>query len=75
MTDLKQYDIVRFSEKGTQTIIKRGVSRAEAERICNDPETSSMTASKPRGCNGDEAMIARWHEQNKHWFYGFREAK
>lgn len=71
---MKQYDIIRFSEKGTQKYIKRGVSIEEARRICNDPETSSMTARKPRGCDGDEAMIERWHEKNKHWFYGFREA-
>lgn len=21
---------------------------------------------------GDEAQIARWHEKQKHWFYGYR---
>jgi hypothetical protein len=74
MAKEKEYNIIRFSQAGRRRIVKRGVSHAEAKRICSDPETSSMTARKPRGCDGDEAMQQRWHAQNKHWFYGFEEA-
>lgn len=69
----KQYEVVKFFQKGGNTIIRHSVSLEEAQRICSDPETSSMTASKPKGCDGNEAMIDRWHDKQKHWFYGFRE--
>lgn len=72
--DMKEYDVVKFYQTGKQTTIRHSVSLDEARRICSDPETSSMTASKPTGCDGDEAMIERWHDKQKHWFYGFREA-
>lgn len=69
------YKIVRFyeDESKPKTIIKRGLSLEEAKKWCNDPETSSKTASKPKGCAGDEAQIARWHEKQKHWFDGFTQ--
>ena len=71
----KEYNIICFRQNGIQTIVKRGVSLAEAQRICEDEETSSMTARKPKGCNGDEEMQDKWHKAQKHWFYGFREVK
>lgn len=71
----KQYDVVRFSQAGRRRIVRRGVSLAEARRLCSDPETSSMTARKPQGCDGDEAQIERWSEKQKHWFWGYEEAK
>lgn len=71
----KTYSIVRFSQSGKQRVQKRGLSLAQAQKHCEDPDTSSMTARKPRGCNGDEKMIQRWHDNNKHWFDGYREEK
>jgi hypothetical protein len=65
------YNVVRFAQAGGRRIIKRNVTLKEAQEICNDPETSSHTARKPQGCDGDEAMIDRWSEKQKHWFYGY----
>lgn len=69
------YKIVRFYENtpGYRRIIKRGLTIEQAKAHCNDPETSSMTAKSPRGCGGNEAKIAKWHEQQRHWFDGFEE--
>lgn len=69
---MKMYEVVRFTQKGRQSVITTGLTETEAQKICSDPETSSMTARSPRGCNGNEKTIAKWHEQNKHWFYGYR---
>lgn len=64
--------IKRFYEDNSPArIIKTGLTLEEAKAHCNDPETSSMTARAPRGCEGDEERIAEWHEQKKHWFDGF----
>lgn len=70
------YNIVRFyeNENKRRRVMRRGLTLEEARRHCNDPETSSETASRPRGCAGNEAMIARWHEGKKHWFDGFERA-
>lgn len=71
-----KYEIVRFYEDDrANRVVKRGLSREEAQAWCQDPETSSMSASKPRGCANDPEMIERWHEQQKHWFDGWREMK
>lgn len=69
----KLYEVVRFRENGTQRVQKRNLTLKQAQDWCNDPETSSMTASSPRGCHGSQKLIDKWHEQNKHWFDGFRE--
>lgn len=66
------YEVVRFRQKGNQTVITIGLTEQEAQKICQDPETSSMTARKPKGCDGDEKQIQRWHKELKHWFYGYR---
>lgn len=72
---MQLYNIVRFYENGKSSrIMRRGLTLEEARRHCNDPETSSMTASKPKGCANDEAQIARWHKSQKHWFDGFERA-
>lgn len=71
----KLYNIINFPQGNKRArIIKRNVTLAEAQRICNDPETSSTTARKPKGCEGDEAIIERWNEKQKHWFYGYDDA-
>lgn len=78
---MTEYEVIRFSQNGRQRLIKGGVSLSEAQKICSDPETSSMTATAPRGCKQrnsnmiNQAKVQRWHDLNKHWFYGYREAK
>lgn len=72
---MKQYNVYRYSQNSYPRLIKHGLSIVEATELCSDPETSSLTARKPKGCDGDEAMIQRWHNTNKHWFYGFEEAR
>lgn len=64
------YEVVKFNQEGRQTIIKSGLSLGEAQRICSDPESSSMTARN--SCDGNEKKIANWHDKQSHWFYGFR---
>ena len=73
---MKQYCIKQFYEDGRlPRIVQKGLSLEEARAYCDDPESSSMTASKPRGCAGDKAQIERWHEKQKHWFYGFESVE
>lgn len=72
---MRFYRIKRFYEDGRRPrIIRKGLTLEEAKKHCNDPETSSETASAPRGCAGNEAKIKQWHERKKHWFDGFEEA-
>lgn len=68
----ERYEVVKFSQTGKTQVITIGLTELEAQKICQDPETSSMTARKPRGCDGDVAQIERWHSESKHWFYGYR---
>lgn len=69
---MTMYEVVKFTQLGKQTVITIGLTLNEAQKICNDPEASSMTARKPKGCNDDIAMQERWHKAEKHWFYGYR---
>jgi hypothetical protein len=69
---MKMYEVVKFTQKGRQTVIRTGLTEQEAQKICSDPETSSMTAKGPRGCENNEKKIATWHKNNQHWFYGYR---
>lgn len=66
------FEVVKYSQSGKPQVMRIGLTEQEAQKICQDPETSSMTARKPKGCDGDEKQIARWHEKQKHWFYGYR---
>lgn len=71
MDDL--YEIVRFYQSDRKARVqKRNLTLEQAQAWCADPETSSVTASKPKGCQSDDKQIKRWHEQQKHWFDGFR---
>lgn len=64
------YNIVRmyYNNGGrvTRRIIKRNVSLAEARRHCNDPETSSSTATSYAARKRTERVGA--------WFDGYEEA-
>ena len=67
------YKIVRFRQSGTSTTrnMPKNLTLKQAQEHCSDPETSSKTAK--RGCNGNDARIARWSEKGKHWFDGYTE--
>lgn len=68
------YEVIKFYEDGRPARrVRGGLDIEQAQAICNDPETSSYSAQKPLGCDRDEIQIARWHEKQRHWFYGFRE--
>jgi hypothetical protein len=70
---MKMYEVVKFTQGNAgQSVIRIGLTEQEAQKICQDPETSSMTARKPRGCDSNEKTIATWHKNQKHWFYGYR---
>lgn len=64
--DGKTYKIVRFfqGDHPTQTI-KTGLTRAEAQDHCHDPETSSSTATSPEA-------VARTEKYDS-WFDGWDE--
>lgn len=67
----KTYRVMKYKQKGTPSLIRTGLTLEQAQEICNDDESSSMTAKL--GCNGKEKTIAKWHELEKHWFYGYEE--
>ena len=60
------YEVIKFNQDGRKHVVTTGLTLKEAQKICNDPETSSMTARKPLGCDNDEAQIERWHYKQKH---------
>lgn len=68
------YEVVRFYQDSTKapTVLQSGYTLEEARKYCDDPETSSMTAKSPKGCDGDERKIEKWNEKQKHWFVGYR---
>jgi hypothetical protein len=61
------YKIVRnyFSYPIRRRVVKRGLTLAEAQAHCQDPETSSRTCSKARN-------VKRTRERG-HWFDGYDE--
>jgi hypothetical protein len=44
---VESYKIVRFFQKHPRRTVKRGLTLAEAQAHCQDPETSSVTCKKP----------------------------
>lgn len=66
-TDEPTYEIVRFyQDADTPTeVLETGVTLAEAQEHCNDPETSSRTATSAEADTRTETMGA--------WFDGYRE--
>ena len=61
------YRVVRYyQDRDTDSeIVETGLTLAEAKDACQDPETSSRTASTPEG-------LARTREHGA-WFHGFEE--
>lgn len=41
------YKIIRFYRDGDSEVVARGLTEEEAKAHCNDPETSSETATDP----------------------------
>lgn len=69
---MTQYKVVKFYQADRKAqVMRTGLTEAEAQKMCQDPETSSRTAKQPKGCYGNEAQIERWNEKKKHWFYGY----
>jgi hypothetical protein len=59
------YSIVRFYEQGESEVVRRGLTKEEAREHCNDPESSSYTATS-------REAIERTVKRGK-WFDGRRE--
>lgn len=59
------YKIVRMFLNGPSRTIKRGLTLAEAQEHCRDPETSSKTATSSQG-------LARTRLKGP-WFDGYDE--
>lgn len=70
------YNIIRFYEAPDRRsrVMRRGLTLEQARKHCDDPETSSISAAKPKGCANDERKIELWHEKQKHWFDGYTPA-
>lgn len=62
-----RFDIVRLTMRGQRRRIKRGLTLAEAQAHCENPETSSRTATSARA-------IARTKRLGP-WFDAYTEAK
>ncbi|MGI9028176.1 MAG: hypothetical protein ACR2FM_05060 [Candidatus Saccharimonadales bacterium] len=70
----KTYKVVRFYQNGRRSKVQaKNLTLDQAQKWCNDDETSSKTARKPNGCGDDEKCIERWNEKQKHWFDGYTE--
>lgn len=72
MDDTNNYEVVRFYQDGRKPRVqKRNVTRVQAEAWCDDPETSSKTASK----YASMTKRSNLDKKQAHWFDGFREQK
>ncbi len=49
LREISMYKIIRFYLYGGSRVIKRGLSLEEAQKHCQDPETSSSTCTNPTG--------------------------
>ena len=57
------YKVIRIFKRGKRMVIKTGLTRAQAEEHCRNPETSSKTAT---------GMVERTLTRNfGDWFDGF----
>lgn len=63
---MSTYKIVRFFQKGGNEVVTKGLTLEQAQAHCNDPETSSTTAT------GEEAV--RRTQERGAWFDGYRES-
>jgi hypothetical protein len=62
---MSTYRIVRFYQDGEREVVQTGLTLDEARAHCNDPETSSATAT---------SMVAAARTARKGaWFDGFNE--
>ena len=61
------YKIVRMYFKGDRRTIKTGLTLAEAQAHCRDPETSSKTATSREA--------RKRTRQHGPWFDGYEECK
>ena len=59
------YKIVRFFQNEGSEVITRGLTLEQAQAHCQDPETSSSTATNPRA-----ELRTRQHGA---WFDGYTE--
>lgn len=65
---MSTYKIVRHYQQDHESeVIVRGLTLEQAQAHCNDPETSSRTASEPAGLERTERMGA--------WFDGYTEER
>lgn len=61
------YRIVRMYFKGGKRTVKSGLTLEEAQKHCNDPETSSSTATG--------AAAKRRTRERGEWFDGYEECR
>jgi hypothetical protein len=56
------YKVIRYSMSGRRRVIRTGLTLADAQRMCSDPETSSKTCSV-----ANEKVRPKINP----WFYGY----
>lgn len=58
------YSVIRFHQADRPAVVvTTGLTLEEARRICNDPESSSETATSPEAAKRTRSVGA--------WFYGY----
>lgn len=62
---MSMYNIVRYYKDGGRRVLRSYVTLEEAQKHCNDPETSSSTATSARA-------LRRTKEKGP-WFDGYEE--
>lgn len=69
--DSATYEIIRFYEDLDRhpRVMRTGLTREQAVKHCEDPETSSYTAK--HCCHGSQKLIDKWHNEKRHWFDSF----
>lgn len=59
-----RYKVVLYKQSGGKRTVQAGLTLEQAQKICNDPETSSQTCTKAAG-------KARTRRLGCEWFYGY----
>lgn len=65
MSNCAHYKVVRYFYNGRKRILKHGLTEAEAQAHCRDPETSSTTATS--------AKAKRRTQRYGPWFDGYTD--
>lgn len=64
------YKVIKFYQDGRKSqVIKRNLTLEKAQKICQDPETSSKTCKLFQS----PTIQKNLDNSNGHWFYGYTD--